>query len=65
MRCSECTKDATRRVTADGRTSLVCDDHHTAIVKRIEQACTVLGRGGPNATAVMAKALGHIKVEDL
>lgn len=65
MKCSECADDATRRVTANGHTSVVCDGHHAAIVRRIEQVCTMLGRGGPNATAIAAKALDLIKVEDL
>lgn len=65
MKCSECSKTATRRVTSSGQASFVCDDHHTAIVRRIEQVCLKLGRGGPNATAIAAKMLDFITVEDL
>lgn len=77
MECSDCRKTcvvraAIVRVRVNGETSVVCEEHRAAIVRRIElvaRACWDAGRRNPQANknlqAVLVMANKSIEFEDL
>jgi hypothetical protein len=66
VNCEDCKKtEATKRVHVNGGSSVVCDDCHAAIVRRIEHVANRFGRGSPNLQAITLMAIENITVEDL
>jgi hypothetical protein len=65
MKCSDCDKDAVVRVRVNGNTSVVCEDHRVAIVRRIEHVARKCWDGNKNLRAVLALAIQGIEFEDL
>lgn len=69
MKCShrfpDCNEIAIVRVTINGESSVICEEHRMAIVKRIDDVTRLFGAGNDNHKAVLIKMLGLIEFEDM
>jgi len=64
MKCRDCGADAVVRVHVNGESSVVCEEHRIAIVRRIDQVVKRFGHV-PNLREITVMSLGNITFEDL
>ena len=66
MQCSECSESAIVRVRVNGDAGVVvCEEHRTAIVRRMEQVARKCWDGNQNLRAVFVNAMQNMEFENL